>query len=70
METKRTARLLFLDPLDRLLLMKIDDPLSLDAQGHRNPPLWATIGGRLEGGESVLEAAAPGGGGGDRDHGH
>ena len=37
--------------------MKIDDPLSLDKDGRRNPPVWVTIGGRLEEGETVLNAA-------------
>ena len=37
--------------------MKIDDSLSLDKDGRRNPPVWVTIGGRLEEGETVLNAA-------------
>ena len=57
MTVRETARLVFLDPADRLLLMQIIDPEPLDEKGHRKPPLWVTIGGRLEAGESVIDAA-------------
>ncbi|HEY2482302.1 MAG TPA: NUDIX domain-containing protein [Caulobacteraceae bacterium] len=48
-----TARVLLLDADDRILLMKGRLPASPDAQG-----VWFTIGGGIEPGESVYEAAA------------
>ena len=57
MNVTETARLVFLNPSDRILLMQIVDPEPLDEAGGRKPPLWVTIGGRLEAGESVIEAA-------------
>jgi 8-oxo-dGTP pyrophosphatase MutT (NUDIX family) len=48
-----TARVLLLDPTDRLLLMKGRPPATPGA-----PAVWFTIGGGVEPGESVLEAAA------------
>lgn len=58
MEERRTARLLVVDPDDRVLLMRI-------ALGHAaetrasdtDNELWVTLGGRIEPGESVLAAA-------------
>lgn len=52
METRDTARLIVLDPQDRLLLMRIP------ASDASDPELWVTLGGRIESGETVLEAAA------------
>lgn len=48
-----TARILLLDPDDRILLMKGRLPASPNAPG-----VWFTIGGGVEPGESVYEAAA------------
>jgi 8-oxo-dGTP pyrophosphatase MutT (NUDIX family) len=48
-----TARVLLLDPADRILLMKGRLPSNPDAPGA-----WFTIGGGVEPGESVFEAAA------------
>jgi 8-oxo-dGTP pyrophosphatase MutT (NUDIX family) len=48
-----TARVLLLDPADRLLLMKGRPPAAPGA-----PAVWFTIGGGVEPGESVQEAAA------------
>jgi len=48
-----TARVLLLDPHDRILLMKGHLPSNPGAQGF-----WFTIGGGIEAGESVYEAAA------------
>lgn len=53
METRDTARLIVLDPQDRVLLMRIDP-----APGSADSELWVTLGGRIEPGETVLEAAS------------
>ena len=48
-----TARVLLFDPYDRILLMKGRLPSNPDAPG-----VWFTIGGGIEPGESLYEAAA------------
>jgi len=48
-----TARVLLLDPQDRLLLMNGSLPV-----GPRGRPAWFTVGGGAEPGETVEEAAA------------
>ncbi|MDP8922778.1 MAG: NUDIX domain-containing protein [Chloroflexota bacterium] len=48
---RRSARLLVLDPDDRLLLFRIEDA------SLREPVLWITPGGGLEPGESYEQAA-------------
>ncbi|HEY9216424.1 MAG TPA: NUDIX domain-containing protein [Phenylobacterium sp.] len=53
MRERLTARVLLLDPDDRLLLMK--GRLPTERQG---PGAWFTVGGGAEPGETVLEAAA------------
>jgi ADP-ribose pyrophosphatase YjhB (NUDIX family) len=45
-----SARLVLVDPTGRLLLFRYHDE-------HR-PPYWSTVGGRLEPGETYLDAAA------------
>jgi ADP-ribose pyrophosphatase YjhB (NUDIX family) len=45
---KRSARLVLLDPRDRLLLFRYHEPARA---------FWATAGGRLEPGETYLDAA-------------
>jgi ADP-ribose pyrophosphatase YjhB (NUDIX family) len=50
---RRTARVILLDPENRILLMKGRLPSQPDAPG-----VWFTVGGGIEPGESVLEAAA------------
>lgn len=47
---RRAARVVLLDPQDRVLLMRYDD-------GPPNGPHWATPGGGLEPGESYPQAA-------------
>jgi ADP-ribose pyrophosphatase YjhB (NUDIX family) len=47
-----TARVLLLDPADRILLMKGRLPSAPD-----RPGVWFTVGGGLEAGETFLEAA-------------
>ena len=49
MKTRNTARLLVLDPDNRLLLIKFKLP-------DRTEPFWATVGGAIEEGESFEEA--------------
>jgi 8-oxo-dGTP pyrophosphatase MutT (NUDIX family) len=53
MRERLTARVLLLDPDDRILLMKGRLPSAPDA-----PPDWFTIGGGAEPGETALDAAA------------
>lgn len=50
LSTRRSARLVILDPLGRLLLFRYHD-------GHGDP-FWATAGGELQGKEDYREAAA------------
>ena len=52
MEKRDTARLLVMDPYERLLLMRLRPAPHSTGQG-----LWVTLGGRIEPGEGVLEAA-------------
>jgi ADP-ribose pyrophosphatase YjhB (NUDIX family) len=47
---RRSARLLIVDPADRLLLFRYHDA--------RHPPFWATPGGQLLAGEAYEQAAA------------
>jgi 8-oxo-dGTP pyrophosphatase MutT (NUDIX family) len=53
---RRTARVLLLDPLDRLLLFRFDDPQLL-TEGRTSTVFWATAGGGVEPGESYQEGA-------------
>jgi 8-oxo-dGTP pyrophosphatase MutT (NUDIX family) len=53
MRERPTARVLLLDPQDRILLMQGRLPHDPAA-----PPVWFTVGGGCEPGETVLETAA------------
>jgi 8-oxo-dGTP diphosphatase len=53
MRERQTARVLLLDPEGRILLMKGRFPYDPDA-----PSVWFTVGGGMEPGESVPQAAA------------
>jgi 8-oxo-dGTP pyrophosphatase MutT (NUDIX family) len=53
MRERPTARVLLLDPQDRILLMQGRLPHDPTA-----PPVWFTVGGGCEPGETVLETAA------------
>jgi 8-oxo-dGTP pyrophosphatase MutT (NUDIX family) len=53
MRERLTARVVLLDPEDRVLLMQGRLPGQPDG-----PAFWYTIGGGVEGGEDLLEAAA------------
>lgn len=52
MEARLTARVVLLDAEDRLLLMRGRLP-----DAPRGPSFWFTVGGGVEPGESVMEAA-------------
>jgi 8-oxo-dGTP pyrophosphatase MutT (NUDIX family) len=56
-----TARILLLDPADRLLLFQFEDPDVSDPVAEnpadRSPVFWVTPGGGLEDGETFEEAA-------------
>ena len=57
MNERLTVRLLLLDGADRLLLMKCDDPTVADPAAAGPAVFWATLGGEIEPGESVMSAA-------------
>lgn len=46
---RRSARLIILDPLGRLLLFRYQD--------EHKPPFWSTVGGELRPGETYIDAA-------------
>lgn len=55
---RKTARVLLLDPADRLLLIRMHDPNVGDAEGKvLERAYWVTIGGEMEPGEDVATAA-------------
>ena len=58
MKTRLTARLLPIDPQGRILLMRYEDDDVSELLGRGPKVFWATLGGRIEEGESVLTAAA------------
>ena len=53
MRERRTARVLLFDPEGRILLMRGRPP-----NAPASPPVWFTVGGGAEPGETVLETAA------------
>lgn len=57
METRRTARVLLLDPNNRILLMRIVDSRLPIGDPGRDPGLWITIGGGVKADEDVQDAA-------------
>lgn len=58
MQVRKTVRLLLLDPEGRVLLTQFDDPSLSETDGAGPRVFWATIGGRMEGGEDVMATAA------------
>lgn len=59
MQTRKTARALLFDGIGRLLLVKMHDPSVAAADGVvLRQSYWVTIGGEIDAGESVMEAAA------------
>ena len=58
MPTRLGCRVLLVDPADRLLLLRIEDPGVVAIGGVPGPPTyWITVGGGLEPDESFEEAA-------------
>lgn len=58
MNIRRTARLLLLNPNGKILLMNIKSGGVSDPNAPIEKPFWVTIGGRIEEGEDLAEAAA------------
>jgi 8-oxo-dGTP pyrophosphatase MutT (NUDIX family) len=57
MRRRFSARVLLFDPLDRLLLLKSSDALVDALEQRPRRVFWYTLGGEIEAGESLLEAA-------------
>ncbi len=57
MKIRQSARLIILDPRNRLLLMKIDDNRVVDRARPNLTEFWITLGGGLEAGETFTAAA-------------
>lgn len=58
MDIRKTARLILLNPENEVLLMNIKSKDVSDPNKPIEKPFWVTIGGKIEMGESLLEAAA------------
>ena len=58
MKTRETVRLLILNPANEILMMKVDDPKLVNADGVRQAPFWVTFGGGIDGDEDIFAAAA------------
>lgn len=54
---RRTARILLLNPQNKILLMKIEDNTVFDTKTQLKKAKWVTIGGRIENGEIPIETA-------------
>ena len=52
-----SARLILLDPQDRLFLFKVHDPAVFDPAYPFHDPFWVMIGGMVDAGEDFAEAA-------------
>lgn len=52
-----TARLILLDPQDRLFLFKVHDPDVYDPRDRHTGETWIMVGGMVDPGESFEEAA-------------
>ena len=55
---RHSIKIILLNETDDLLLMRIDDPQTKGVGEDYKGPFWCMIGGQIEAGESVLEAAA------------
>jgi len=55
---RHSVKIILLNETDDLLLMRIDDPQTRGVGEDYRGPFWCMIGGQIEAGESVLEAAA------------
>lgn len=54
---RNTVRILLINNEDKLLLMCADDPTTTTKDGKYHGRFWFTIGGKIEDGESVIDAA-------------
>ena len=52
-----SARLILLDPQDRLFLFKVHDPAVFDPADPFHDPFWVMIGGMVDDGEDFAKAA-------------
>lgn len=52
-----SARLILLDPADRLLLFNVHDPGVFDPANPHSDPFWVMIGGFVDPGEDFADAA-------------
>ena len=52
-----SARLILLDPQDRLFLFNVHDPDVFDPVDPYHDPFWVMIGGRVDPGEDFVQAA-------------
>ncbi|MBV8188369.1 MAG: NUDIX domain-containing protein [Alphaproteobacteria bacterium] len=52
-----SARLILLDPQDRLFLFNVHDPAVFDPTDPHHDPFWVMIGGMVDPGEEFVEAA-------------
>jgi 8-oxo-dGTP pyrophosphatase MutT (NUDIX family) len=52
-----SARLILLDPQDRLFLFNVHDPAVFDPADPHHDPFWVMIGGFVDPGEEFAEAA-------------
>lgn len=57
MDIRKTARLILLNPENEVLLMNIRSKDVSDPDKPIQKPFWVTIGGKIEDGESLSEAA-------------
>lgn len=58
MDIRKTARLILLNPENEVLLMNIRSKDVSDPDNPIGKPFWVTIGGKIEDGEDLFEAAA------------
>jgi 8-oxo-dGTP pyrophosphatase MutT (NUDIX family) len=57
MKERPSARLILLDPQDRLFLFNVHDPKVFDPANPHFDPFWVMIGGMVDPGEDFAEAA-------------
>ena len=57
MEERPSARLILLDPEDRLFLFKVHDPDVYDPTNNHGQPQWIMAGGMVDAGETFEQAA-------------
>jgi 8-oxo-dGTP pyrophosphatase MutT (NUDIX family) len=57
MDIRKTARLILLNPQSEVLLMNIRSKDVSDPSNPIEKPFWVTIGGKIEDGENLFEAA-------------